>query len=113
MSAKGSIFTRSLICQSAKTPISCLIPMSRYIGVVLRCDLKKGTRMQLDIRCQDTKNRPYVALESALIAHGLPYPVNLQTALEAEAAICAEAATPATIAVIDGVPVVGLKDDEI
>jgi pseudouridine-5'-phosphate glycosidase len=57
--------------------------------------------------------RPVVALESTLIAHGLPWPLNLQTAREAEAAVRAEGAVPATIAVWQGRPVVGLRDTEL
>jgi pseudouridine-5'-phosphate glycosidase len=56
---------------------------------------------------------PVVALESTLIAHGLPHPDNLYTARAAEAAVRAAAAVPATIAVIDGRPTIGLGDDEL
>jgi pseudouridine-5'-phosphate glycosidase len=57
--------------------------------------------------------RPAVALESTLIAHGLPRPLNLETARAAEAAVRAEGAVPATIAVLRGVPTVGLTDAEL
>jgi pseudouridine-5'-phosphate glycosidase len=53
-------------------------------------------------------NRPVVALESTLITHGLPKPLNWETATEAEAAVRAQGAIPATIAVWNGVPTVGL-----
>jgi pseudouridine-5'-phosphate glycosidase len=56
---------------------------------------------------------PVVALESTLIAHGLPWPVNRDTALEAEAAIRDEGAVPATIAVWRGKPTVGLDAEQI
>ncbi len=46
--------------------------------------------------------RPVVALESTVIAHGLPWPHNLEIAQEMEATVEASGATPATIAVIDG-----------
>ena len=52
--------------------------------------------------------RPVVALESTLITHGLPWPVNLETALACEAAIRAAGAIPATIAILHGEPTVGL-----
>lgn len=52
--------------------------------------------------------RAVVALESTIIAHGMPYPKNLETALELEALIRAEGATPATVAVMDGKLCVGL-----
>lgn len=57
--------------------------------------------------------RPVVALESTLIAHGLPWPVNLETARAADAAIRAEGAVPATIAVWQGRPTVGISLAEI
>ena len=54
-----------------------------------------------------------VALESTVIAQGLPWPENLETARDAEAAVRAAGAIPATIAVLDGVIRVGLDDEEI
>jgi pseudouridine-5'-phosphate glycosidase len=57
--------------------------------------------------------RPVVALESTLIAHGLPWPLNLDTAREAEAAVRAEGAVPATVAVWRGRPTVGLRDADL
>ena len=56
---------------------------------------------------------PVVALESTLITHGFPYPANVETALAMEAAIRAEGAIPATIAVLDGKIKIGLTRDEI
>ena len=49
-----------------------------------------------------------VALESTIITHGMPYPANADTALRVEEAVRREGATPATIAIVDGVPRVGL-----
>lgn len=57
--------------------------------------------------------RPVVALESTLIAHGLPWPINLETALALEAAVREEGAVPATIAVWEGRPTIGLKADQL
>ncbi|HEV2403806.1 MAG TPA: pseudouridine-5'-phosphate glycosidase [Ktedonobacterales bacterium] len=56
---------------------------------------------------------PVVALESTVIAHGLPRPANVQIARAMEDAIRAEGAMPATIAVMDGEIVVGLNAAEI
>ena len=53
--------------------------------------------------------RPVVALESTIIAHGLPRPRNLAVAEELEAIVRDGGAVPATIAVFDGVPTVGLE----
>jgi pseudouridine-5'-phosphate glycosidase len=52
-----------------------------------------------------------VALESTIIAHGLPRPRNLEVARELEAAVAAAGAVPATIAVLDGEAHIGLDDD--
>jgi pseudouridine-5'-phosphate glycosidase len=57
--------------------------------------------------------RGVVALESTLIAHGLPAPDNLRVAREAEAAVRAAGAVPATIAVVGGVVRIGLDDDAL
>jgi pseudouridine-5'-phosphate glycosidase len=57
--------------------------------------------------------KPVVALESTLIAHGLPWPTNLETALAAEAAVRDAGAIPATIGVWHGEPVVGLNAEQI
>ena len=56
---------------------------------------------------------PVVALESTVIAHGLPRPRNLHTALEMEAAVREAGALPATIAVLNGQLVVGLTEEQI
>jgi pseudouridine-5'-phosphate glycosidase len=56
---------------------------------------------------------PVVALESTLIAHGLPWPINLETAQAAEAAVRAEGAVPATVAVWHGRPTVGLDAAQV
>ena len=59
------------------------------------------------------EGRPVVALESTVIAHGLPRPANVQVARAMEDAIRAEGAVPATIAVMDGYIVIGLTGEEI
>ena len=55
------------------------------------------------------QGRAVVALESTLIAHGLPRPLNLETARQLEEAVRAEGAVPATIGVWRGRPIVGLS----
>ena len=57
--------------------------------------------------------RPVVALESTLLAHGLPRPDNRDAADEVEAAVRAGGAVPATIAVLDGAPRVGLTAEQL
>ncbi|HEX6122310.1 MAG TPA: pseudouridine-5'-phosphate glycosidase [Ktedonobacterales bacterium] len=57
--------------------------------------------------------RPVVALESTVIAHGLPRPQNAEVARAMEAAVRAEGAVPATIAVLAGRIIIGLSDEQI
>ena len=59
------------------------------------------------------ENRPVVALESTIISHGMPYPKNVQTALEVERVIREHGAIPATIGIIDGDAIVGMTPEEI
>lgn len=56
---------------------------------------------------------PVVALESTIISHGMPFPTNVEMANEVEALIRSLGATPATIAVLDGVCRVGLTADQL
>jgi pseudouridylate synthase len=56
---------------------------------------------------------PVVALESTIISHGLPRPGNFAAAIEFEAILAAMGVTPATIALIDGVPRVGLSSADL
>lgn len=59
------------------------------------------------------ENRPVVALESTIISHGMPYPRNVETALEVERIIREHGAVPCTIGIIDGEGVVGMTPEEI
>src|SRR3984885_583036 len=70
-------------------------------------ELSRAVRDALDA------GRPVVALESTIISHGLPRPDNLGAARSFEALLADRGVTPATIAVIDGVPKAGLSDAEL
>ena len=59
------------------------------------------------------EGRPVVALESTIISHGMPYPQNVQTALNVERIVREHGAVPATIAVIGGRLKAGLTEEEI
>ncbi len=59
------------------------------------------------------EGRPVVALESTIISHGMPYPDNVAMAREVEGIVRECGAVPATIAVLDGVPRVGLDGDAL
>jgi pseudouridine-5'-phosphate glycosidase len=66
-----------------------------------------------EVRAALDAGRPVVALESAVIAHGLPWPANLETARAAEQAVRDAGAVPATIAVWKGTPTVGLSGAQV
>ncbi|MFE7813564.1 pseudouridine-5'-phosphate glycosidase [Streptomyces sp. NPDC057433] len=66
-----------------------------------------------EVREAIAAGRPVVALESTIIAHGLPRPRNLRVARELEAVVRQEGAVPATVAVLDGRPRVGLDKDQL
>src|SRR2546423_6602527 len=66
-----------------------------------------------DLAAALAAGKPVVALESTVIAHGLPRPQNIQTAERLEQIVRAERATPATIAVIDGRFCVGLDRPQL
>jgi pseudouridine-5'-phosphate glycosidase len=57
--------------------------------------------------------RPVVALESTVIAHGLPHPHNLETARDCEAEVGKSGSTPATIGIVAGRAIAGLDEDQI
>ena len=58
-------------------------------------------------------DRPVVALESTIISHGMPYPRNVETAMQVEEKVRAEGATPASIAILKGRLKVGLEQAEL
>jgi pseudouridylate synthase len=70
-------------------------------------------RVRPDIADALARGLPVVALESTIIAHGMPYPDNVETALQLEADVGAEGALAATIAILDGAICVGLSTEEI
>jgi len=66
-----------------------------------------------EIQTALAEKKPIVALESTVIAHGLPYPQNIETALSLEKIVRENGAIPATIAVFDGEFYVGLNREQI
>ena len=56
------------------------------------------------------REEPVVALESTVITHGLPYPANLQLALDMEQVVRSSGAVPATVALLDGQIRLGLAE---
>jgi pseudouridine-5'-phosphate glycosidase len=66
-----------------------------------------------EVSAAKSQGRPIVALESTIISHGLPHPINLDVAREVEGIVRSEGAVPATIAIIDGEIFVGLEEDQL
>lgn len=71
--------------------------------------LRIGTPVQRALE----QNQPVVALESTIIAHGFPWPENLELARKVESAVKAQGATPATVGLCNGQIVVGMSPAEI
>ena len=59
------------------------------------------------------KSRPVVALESTIISHGMPYPQNLETAIQVEEIVRSYGAVPATIAIFNGKCHAGLDKKQL
>ena len=75
--------------------------MNRYLDI--SCEVKEAL----------ASGKPVVALESTIISHGMPYPQNVETALQVEKIIRENGAVPATIAIIGGRLKAGLTPEEI
>ena len=70
-------------------------------------------RISAEVAQANSDSKPVVALETSFLAHGLPYPQNIETAIQAEDRIRGAGAVPATIAIIEGKVAVGLSQAEI
>ncbi len=75
--------------------------------------MKQLLQLGEEVQASFQADSPLVALESTVIAHGLPYPTNLETARMMEAVVRDQGATPATIAVLGGRLHVGLSDAQL
>lgn len=79
-------------------PTSCVLK-----GIVISSEVQKALK----------EGQPVVALESTIISHGMPFSKNLETANAVEQVVRDNGAIPATIAIIGGVPHVGLSKSEL
>lgn len=75
--------------------------------------IEKHLVIKDDVKKALENNKPVVALESTIIAHGMPYPENIKVALKVEDIVRKHGAVPATIAILDGKLRVGLNKKEI
>ncbi|MCC6904843.1 MAG: pseudouridine-5'-phosphate glycosidase [Anaerolineae bacterium] len=76
-------------------------------------DVKSYLHVAPQVQAALDAGKAVVALESTIITHGLPAPLNYEVALQCEAAIREEGAIPATIGLVDGVITVGLTEDQV
>ena len=79
----------------------------------MKLDLPDVYLVRPDVRQGLSNGQPVIALESAVITHGLPRPANLELALSMEAIVRGQGAIPATIAFIDGKIVIGASESEL
>ncbi len=75
--------------------------------------LKKYYLFSPEVKAAIDKNLPVLALESTIIAHGMPYPQNIEFARQAEKLARNHGATPATIAIINGTVHLGVNDKQL
>lgn len=75
--------------------------------------MKEYIKISKEVQNALDNNLPIVALESTIISHGMPYPKNLQTALECEQIVRDNGCVPATIAIIKGKLCIGLEKEDL
>ena len=81
-------------------------------GLLLKSSRSVSTaalKVQHEVSEALANGRPVVALESTIISHGMPFPQNFETAVAVENAVRSAGCTPATIALLNGVPHIGLS----
>lgn len=66
-----------------------------------------------EVKLALAQNKPVVSLESTIISHGMPYPLNVETALKVEEIIRSYGVVPATIGIIDGTCIIGMSASQI
>lgn len=76
-------------------------------------NLDKYLAVSPEVKQALAENRPVVALESTIISHGMPYPKNVETALQVEKIVRDNGAVPATICILHGQIVVGITREQI
>ncbi|MEP0518662.1 MAG: pseudouridine-5'-phosphate glycosidase [Hyphomicrobiales bacterium] len=76
-------------------------------------DLSQFLRISEPVSDALKNGKPVVALESTIITHGMPWPQNLETAIEVEQTVLECGAVPATIAIMDGIIRIGLSREDL
>ncbi|GMK54612.1 hypothetical protein CspeluHIS016_0111980 [Cutaneotrichosporon spelunceum] len=90
-------------------------PSRRYASTLTAARQRWKGRLQVapEVEHALETGAPVVALETAILTHGMPFPTNLATAQSVESIVRANGAVPATIALLDGRVRVGLSDAEL
>ncbi|KAL6065404.1 Indigoidine synthase A-like [Balamuthia mandrillaris] len=96
-------------CPRAATAVTRLSHVYSHLSPLSAEEFKVAPEVAEALR----NNRPVVALESTIISHGMPYPQNLETALQVEQVVRDNGAVPATIAILSGTIHVGLQRDAL
>ncbi|KAJ8446870.1 hypothetical protein Cgig2_016180 [Carnegiea gigantea] len=86
-------------------PVPCSSSSPRHEGGLIKVSPEVAVAL--------SRGAPVIALESTIISHGMPYPQNLETAKEIEAIVRNNGAVPATIAILNGIPRIGLSTEEL
>ncbi|KAJ9542683.1 hypothetical protein OSB04_029189 [Centaurea solstitialis] len=105
----------------AHNAFSRLVNLHRHFNITTKSGTKGGTenaapgtiKISHDVSTALSNGKAVVALESTIISHGMPYPQNLETAKELEAILKENGAVPATVAILDGIPCIGLSPEEL
>lgn len=90
-------------------------PLSKFRHFSLNVARTRGAVVDVHPEVEDAlaSNKAVVALETALITHGFPYPANVELALSLEKIVRAQGSVPATIGLIDGRVKIGLDKKDI
>ncbi|XP_024359940.1 pseudouridine-5'-phosphate glycosidase isoform X1 [Physcomitrium patens] len=94
------------------SPALCSAP-NPFMQMGTQAIVDGGIQIRADVRDALERGFPVVALESTIISHGMPYPQNFETAKEVESIVRDSGAVPATIAILDGAPCIGLEEAEL
>lgn len=76
-------------------------------------EAKLPVKLSREVASALAAHRPIVALETTIVSHGMPWPQNLETALEVEAIVREGGATPASIALMNGTVHIGLESEQM
>ncbi|OMP10976.1 Pseudouridine-5'-phosphate glycosidase [Corchorus olitorius] len=98
---------------SSSSSAAALNRLSNLSNHLRPTNLNALVKLSAEVSEALASGKAVVALESTIISHGMPYPQNFETAKEVEAIVRENGAVPATIAILDGIPCVGLNLEQL